>query len=418
MSGEKNYNKQNKEQERSYSKKDNNLYGSNGLSKSKSLGVIILMLALLVFQVTVFIASKLGENDHNGGNGATPPDSGSRYSILQHSDSLSAVPDIKKKTYKNRAHYAPSQKRNTKRKVAERFVFDPNTISADSLCKLGLSLKQAQTILNYRNKGGVFRKKTDFAKMYVVNETLYCELEPYIIIKEQYDRAEKPDIKYERRAREMAANDKTIVKDGKRAAGENRMAEMKTGLNNGLGIGGKVETTTTKTATESVTEAAAATTTKTATTTEIETATATETEAAGRDNSPQLLDLNTADSAALVKLYGIGGHYARRILYYRNRVGFFYAPEQLMEIEGIDSVRFNGFRHRVTADPALIRKFSLDTAGKSFLIRHPYIGAYAARGIILLREKLGTAACTLKNLVKEKILSPASAARLWFYVIE
>ena len=126
----------------------------------------------------------------------------------------------------------------------------------------------------------------------------------------------------------------------------------------------------------------------------------------------------SADSSQLVKLYGIGGYYANRIVAYRERVGKFYTPEQLMEIEGIDSLRYSHFAKNIKADPASIRRFRLDTAGKSFLIRHPYIGAYAARGIILLREKFGTAACTLQNLVKEKILSPAMAEKLWYYIVE
>lgn len=64
----------------------------------------------------------------------------------------------------------------------ESFVFNPNTVSMDDLQRLGFSRKQAQSIDNYRQKGGVFRRKSDFAKSYVVADSVYRRLEPYISI--------------------------------------------------------------------------------------------------------------------------------------------------------------------------------------------------------------------------------------------
>ena len=64
----------------------------------------------------------------------------------------------------------------------ESFAFNPNTISVEDLQRLGFSRKQAQSIDNYRQKGGVFRRKSDFAKSYVVADSVYRRLEPYITI--------------------------------------------------------------------------------------------------------------------------------------------------------------------------------------------------------------------------------------------
>lgn len=64
----------------------------------------------------------------------------------------------------------------------ESFPFDPNTVSVEDLCRLGFSLRQAQSIDNYRKKGGRFRRKEDFARSYVVSDTIYRRLEPYIDI--------------------------------------------------------------------------------------------------------------------------------------------------------------------------------------------------------------------------------------------
>ena len=62
------------------------------------------------------------------------------------------------------------------------FNFDPNTVSKDDLMRLGFTDGQAQSILNYRGKGGRFRRKSDFAKSYVVSDAMFRRLEPYIVI--------------------------------------------------------------------------------------------------------------------------------------------------------------------------------------------------------------------------------------------
>ena len=67
------------------------------------------------------------------------------------------------------------------RKV-ESFAFNPNTVAKDDLQRLGFSEKQAQSIINYREKGGRFRRKEDFAKSYVVSDSVYKRLAPYINI--------------------------------------------------------------------------------------------------------------------------------------------------------------------------------------------------------------------------------------------
>lgn len=67
------------------------------------------------------------------------------------------------------------------RKV-ESFEFNPNTVSVEDLMRLGFSEKQAASIDNYRNKGGRFRRKSDFAKSFVVSDSVYKRLEKYISI--------------------------------------------------------------------------------------------------------------------------------------------------------------------------------------------------------------------------------------------
>jgi DNA uptake protein ComE-like DNA-binding protein len=77
-------------------------------------------------------------------------------------------------TVRTRDNFSP-------RKV-ESFRFDPNTASLDDFMRLGFSEKQAQAIINYREKGGRFRRADDFANSYVVADSVFDRLSPYIDI--------------------------------------------------------------------------------------------------------------------------------------------------------------------------------------------------------------------------------------------
>jgi len=62
------------------------------------------------------------------------------------------------------------------------FKFDPNLVGIKEWEKLGLSSKQAQSILNYRDKGGRFYKAEDLKKMYAISPSTFERLQPYIEI--------------------------------------------------------------------------------------------------------------------------------------------------------------------------------------------------------------------------------------------
>lgn len=62
------------------------------------------------------------------------------------------------------------------------FPFDPNTATAEEWLKLGVRPKTVQTILNYRNKGGKFRKPEDLLKLYGLPKEQAEKLIPYVNI--------------------------------------------------------------------------------------------------------------------------------------------------------------------------------------------------------------------------------------------
>lgn len=66
--------------------------------------------------------------------------------------------------------------------AAQLFSFDPNKSSFDTLIQLGLTEKEAGTLINYRNKGGKFRNPEDINKVYGIDQSKAARLVPYVIV--------------------------------------------------------------------------------------------------------------------------------------------------------------------------------------------------------------------------------------------
>ncbi len=125
------------------------------------------------------------------------------------------------------------------------------------------------------------------------------------------------------------------------------------------------------------------------------------------------VELNTADSATLDDLPGIGPYYAKQILRYRQKLwGSFHDVHQLMEIRGIDADVFAKLEQRVYIDTARIRYYDLYTIGMDSLAKHPYIGSYMAADIERFRSMLPCAEFSLDTLVGSKVITQAQAQRI------
>ena len=188
----------------------------------------------------------------------------------------------------------------------ENFRFDPNTASIDDLMRLGFSQKQAQSIDNYRKKGGRFRRKADFAKSYVVEDSVFKRLEEYIYIPK--------------------------------------------------------------------------------------------------------IDLNKADSATFETLPGIGKYFAAKMVSYREELGGYSYPEQLMDIWHFDQEKYDGLKDLITVGPS--DPFPLWSLPESVLAKHPYIDKRAAHGIVLFRDNSPVGDWTVPNLIKAGILDNEKGEKL------
>lgn len=195
----------------------------------------------------------------------------------------------------------------TEGRKAELFAFDPNTADSTQLLRLGLAPWQVRNIYRYRAKGGVYRHKSDFARLYGLTAGQYRRLEPYISISEDYRPASEV---YSQPKPDATARD-TVKYPLKLHPG-------------------------------------------------------------------QTVSLNTADTALLKRVPGIGSGFAKSITAYRQRLGGFYSTAQLLEIDGFPQSALPYF----TADPSACKRLNLNRLTLNQLRRHPYIGFYRAKTII------------------------------------
>ncbi len=63
---------------------------------------------------------------------------------------------------------------------AELFVFNPNTADSLTLVSLGFASKTARSIVNYRSKGGKFKKPEDLYRIFNVDSNFISTLLPYV----------------------------------------------------------------------------------------------------------------------------------------------------------------------------------------------------------------------------------------------
>jgi competence ComEA-like helix-hairpin-helix protein len=72
------------------------------------------------------------------------------------------------------------------------FPFDPNQMMVADWKNLGLSESQIRSIQKFRIKGGKFRCKADFKKMYCISSTEYEALEPFLQLPDSVARPANP----------------------------------------------------------------------------------------------------------------------------------------------------------------------------------------------------------------------------------
>lgn len=234
------------------------------------------------------------------------------------------------------------------------FAFNPNEINTVQWKALGLKPYLAERIIKYRSKGGSFKVKSDLMKIYGFPKELYQRLYSYIQLPENQE--------------------KTMIKK-----------EYKQEINEINISSEKVE---------------------------------------NRENKPnfkekyviQPFDINTADTAQLKQIKGIGAVLSERIVKFRDNLGGFYSIEQVKEVYGLrEEVYQELAKYAKTSKGFELKHININTADVNTLKSHPYIGYKNAQIIVNYRQQHGKFA-NAEELLKTKSIDEIQLNKLKMYL--
>ena len=265
--------------------------------------VIVIAVVLLPFVSDMDDGKQQGRYDRNGRNGSAVYNN-ARYFAQPGSNDGSA----------------PAQAQ------CELFAFDPNTADSTQFLRLGLQPWQVRNIYKYRSRGGRYRKKSDFARLYGLTLEKYRQLEPYIVI-----------------GKEVMAAD-VIPQTAYASSPRNRQAAMPQ---------------------QAPTQAPSA-------------------YRYSKLQHGETVDINTADTTELKRIPAIGSYYARRIVELRQRRQTFTSPEELLTIRNFPETALTYMRASQN-----FAKIHVNTMSQKQLAAHPLLNYTQARDIFNLRRTSG-----------------------------
>jgi competence ComEA-like helix-hairpin-helix protein len=210
----------------------------------------------------------------------------------------------------------------------ELFPFDPNEIEKEDWVRLGVSPRTAQTILNYRTKGGKFFKKEDLRRVYGLREEDYLRLAPYIRISAS---PEKPA---------WASRENDFYNKSTRPE-NNEQPEHERGSY-----------------------------------------------VSKKEAVPVVVDVNKATPEEWQQLRGIGPAFSKRIVNFREKLGGFATLEQVGEVYGLPDTTFQKILPYLALSP-IYRKINLNAATLDELKSHPCINFLQATILFNYRQQHG-----------------------------
>lgn len=218
-------------------------------------------------------------------------------------------------------------------RVAVVETFDPNALKAEGFVNLGFSPKQAQVIINFRNRIGGFGNADDFAKCYVVSDEMFSRLRGYMVFSGSGELS-------------TSVNAHRIRSDIKAAAP---------------------------------------------------------------------VDINSADSAQLVSVRGIGPKTASAIIAYRNRLGGFCRTAQICETGVVTERNWEIIREQISVDSCAIQKIDINFAAPNTIAKHPYIGGKTLRKLLSNRQLKGGWS-TIEDMLNDNTLTVEEMRKLTPYL--
>lgn len=231
--------------------------------------------------------------------------------------------------------------------------FDPNTADSVTLSHFGWSSFVVGNILKYRRHGGRYERAEDLKKIYGLTAAEYEAVKPYI-------RIEKSKWYHQK----LVDSVHVVKVDGLKSTNHDSVQVE------------KVE----------------------------------------QPLAPKIVCfINSADTAELIKIRGIGKYTAMQIIRYRDHLGGFYTANQLDEVPNVRLENLSVLKECICIDTSLICPISLNTADLEDLKAHPYIDFYQAKALIEWRKIRG-AMTSMADIGFLEEFSPVDLERLRPYL--
>ena len=293
------------------------------------------------------------------------------------------------------------------------FIFDPNTVTYDELLMLGFDKRTAVGIVKYRTAGKVFGIAEEFALCYGVSDEMFARVRPYIKIGSRY--ATKPTKRSERltdstklvrksrfspRPFEPFKIDTVGVNYLRLIGFSTRQAELLIEYRNrGKGIFSMNELRDCYAVSEEMADSLQHFVILSV-----------------RDPHEGLVEINSADSATLRKVRGIGAKTVIAVMQYRKFLGGFYKKEQIAELKCVTAENFAKISEQIYCDSCKISKIDINFAAASEMEYHPYMTRRAIKLITETRESKGGWSC-IEEMIEDDIFTKEQAQAIAPYLL-
>jgi len=301
--------------------------------------------------------------------------------IRQYEEFIKQLEPKKQETYLNRLDKYILKRYDT----IELFPFDPNVASKETLLKLGLTEKQVNNILLYRERGGRFYTKEDFRKLYGLRYMQYKILSPYLLLPESLPNKKR---NFKKNKEKLSSpnytlfyfNPNTISLDSLILLGFTKAQAQSIIKAREKGWRFRIKKDFSKLYIVNDKKYS-----------ELEPyillPDSLSYSKKNKNTKIEKIELNSADAETLEKTLSLKPWIAKRIVKYRNALGGFYKKSQITEVYGFPQQKYRQIRKYIYVDTNLINKIHLLTCSYEELVRHPYIDKDFASWIIKRRKK-------------------------------
>ena len=290
------------------------------------------------------------------------------------------------------------------------FFFDPNTVTYDELLLLGFDKRTAVGIIKYRTAGKVFGIAEEFALCYGVTDSMFSRVRPYIKIGKKFAtrpanhnantiRTTRPS-RFSPRPFEKFRIDTVGVEYLRLIGFSTRQAEA---LIEYRKRGGGIFSMNELRDCYAVSEEMADSLSRFVILSE-------------RNPHDGLIEINSADSATLRQVRGIGAKTVVAVLQYRKLLGGFVRKEQIAELKCVTKENFDKISAQIYCDSCKISKIDINFAPAYDFEHHPYMTRRAAKLITEIRESKGGWR-SIEEMMEDNIFTKEQAEAIAPYLL-